>query len=74
MYTNLSFISLHQLLALGSMPARDDFEMEHENEAEVLVLVNSNEPVPISRLGSEDKELEMNLKLTHVKIYQNKLN
>ena len=30
-------VSLHQLLALGFMPARDDFEMEHENEAEVLV-------------------------------------
>ena len=33
----LAFPSLHQLIVLGFMPARDDFEMEFENEAEVLV-------------------------------------
>ena len=64
-------VSLHQLLALGFMPARDDFEMEHENEAEVLV--SSIEAGPVSRVDSEDEELEMSLKLAHVEMYQNKL-
>ena len=64
-------LSLHQLLALGFMPARDDFEMEHENEAEGLV--SSIEAGPVSRLDPEDEELEMSLKLAHVEMYQNKL-
>ena len=48
------------------MPARDDFEMEHENEAEVLV--SSIEAGPVSRVDSEDEELEMSLKLAHVEM------
>ena len=68
-------LSLHQLLALGFMPARDDFEMEHENEAEVLV--SSIEAGPSlgasARMETEDEELEMSLKLAHVEMYQNKL-
>ena len=72
--TSLSNISIHHLLALGFMPARDDFEMEHDNEAEILV---SSIEAPGSgsahRLDPEDEELEMNLKLAHVEMYQNKL-
>lgn len=68
-------LSLHQLLALGFMPARDDFEMEHENDAEVLV--SSIEAGPSlgasARMETEDEELEMSLKLAHVEMYQNKL-
>ena len=68
-------LSLHQLLALGFMPARDDFELEHENEAEVLV--SSIEAGPnlaaTARMDSEDEELEMSLKLAHVEMYQSKL-
>ena len=32
-----SNLSLHELIVLGFMPARDDFEVECENEAEILV-------------------------------------
>jgi hypothetical protein len=32
-----SNLSLHELIVLGFMPARDDFEVEFENEGEILV-------------------------------------
>jgi len=54
------------------MPARDDFEMEYENEAEVLVSGIEAAPGGV-RLDPEDEELESNLKLAHVEMYQKKL-
>jgi len=65
-------INIHQLLVLGFMPARDDFEMEYENEAEVLVSGIEAAPGGV-RLDPEDEELESNLKLAHVEMYQKKL-
>jgi len=65
-------INIHQLLVLGFMPARDDFEMEFENEAEVLVSGIEAAPGGV-RLDPEDEELESNLKLAHVEMYQKKL-
>ena len=54
------------------MPARDDFEMEYENDAEVLV--SGIEAAPGgTRLEPEEEELESNLKLAHVEMYQKKL-
>merc|ERR1719347_41446 len=65
-------INIHHLLVLGFMPARDDFEMEFENEAEVLV--SGIEAAPGgTRLEPEEEELESNLKLAHVEMYQKKL-
>ena len=32
-----SNLSLHELIVLGFMPARDDFEVEFENDGEILV-------------------------------------
>ena len=65
-------LSLHQLLALGFMPARDDFELEHENEAEVLVSCIEAGGAG-SRADPEDEELEVQLKLAHVEMYQARL-
>ena len=54
------------------MPSRDDFEMEYENDAEVLV--SGIEAAPGgTRLEPEEEELESNLKLAHVEMYQKKL-
>ena len=65
-------INIHQLLVLGFMPSRDDFEMEYENDAEVLV--SGIEAAPGgTRLEPEEEELESNLKLAHVEMYQKKL-
>jgi len=67
-----SGINIHQLLVLGFMPSRDDFEMEYENDAEVLV--SGIEAAPGgTRLEPEEEELESNLKLAHVEMYQKKL-
>ena len=49
-------INIHQLLVLGFMPARDDFEMEFENEAEVLVSGIEAAPGGV-RLDPEDEEV-----------------
>ena len=49
-------INIHQLLVLGFMPARDDFEMEYENEAEVLVSGIEAAPGGV-RLDPEDEEV-----------------
>ena len=49
-------INIHQLLVLGFMPARDDFEMEYENEAEVLVSGIEAAPGGV-RLEPEDEEV-----------------
>ena len=51
-------INIHQLLVLGFMPARDDFEMEFENEAEVLVSGIEAAPGGV-RLDPEDEEVRM---------------
>lgn len=70
-------LSLHQLLALGFMPARDDFELEHDNEAEVLVssieAAGTAGGAGLGRLEPEEEQLEAGLKLAHVQMYQTKL-
>jgi len=67
-----SNLSLHELIVLGFMPARDDFEVEYENDGETLV---SSIPAASgnSRVESDDEELETGLKLAHVDMYKNKL-
>jgi len=67
-----SNLSLHELIVLGFMPARDDFEVEFENDSETLV---SSIPAASgnSRVESDDEELETGLKLAHVEMYKNKL-
>ena len=67
-----SGINIHQLLVLGFMPSRDDFEMEYENEAEVLVSGIEAAPGGL-RLEPEEEGLESDLKLAHVEMYQKKL-
>jgi len=67
-----SHLSLHQLIVLGFMPARDDFEMEFENEAEVLVSGLAAQ-AGASRTDPEEEELETSLKLAQVEMYQSKL-
>ena len=53
-----SNLSLHELIVLGFMPARDDFEVEFENDSETLV---SSIPAASgnSRVESDDEEVCM---------------
>lgn len=63
-------LSLTELIVLGFMPKRDDFEVEFENDAEMLVsslLMGSNAK------GEEDEEVETALKLSHIDIYKIKM-
>jgi len=65
-------LSLHELIVLGFMPARDDFEVECENEAEILVS-GIQAASGGNRVESDDEELETGLKLAQVDMYKNKL-
>jgi len=67
-----SNLSLHELIVLGFMPARDDFEVECENEAEILVS-GIQAASGGNRVESDDEELETGLKLAQVDMYKNKL-
>jgi len=67
-----SSLSLHELIVLGFMPARDDFEVECENEAEILVS-GIQAASGGNRVESDDEELETGLKLAQVDMYKNKL-
>jgi len=66
-------LTLHELIVLGHMPARGDFEVEFENEGETLVSGIHAASGSGSRVESEDEELETGLKLAQVEMYQNKL-
>lgn len=67
-----SNLSLHELIVLGFMPARDDFEVEFENDGEILVS-GIQACSGGNRVESEDEELETGLKLAQVDMYKNKL-
>jgi len=67
-----SNLSLHELIVLGFMPARDDFEVEFENESEILVS-GIQAACGGNRVESDDEELETGLKLAQVDMYKNKL-
>jgi len=65
-------ISIHELILLGYMPARGDFEIEQENCSEELV--SGLQDIQPSLLSSEDsEEVEQALHLTHVEMYQHSL-
>lgn len=63
-------LGLHEVILLGCMPARDDFEVEHCNEAEGLVAVIE----PAGGKGeTEEDEVEIMIKLAQVDMYKAKL-
>jgi len=68
-----SNLTLHELIVLGFMPARDDFEVEFENEGEILVSGIQASSCGGNRVESDDEELETGLKLAQVDMYKNKL-
>lgn len=68
--TSTGNLSLHEVILLGCMPARDDFEVEHCNEAEGLVAVIE----PAGGKGdTEEDEVETLIKLAQVDMYKAKL-
>jgi len=68
--TTTGNLGLHEVILLGCMPARDDFEVEYCNEAEGLVAVI--EPAG-SKGESEEDEVEIMIKLAQVDMYKAKL-
>jgi len=63
-------VGLHEVILLGCMPNRDDFEVEHSNDAESLVAAIE----PAGGKGeSEEDEVEVLIKLAQVDMYKAKL-
>ena len=52
-----SNLTLHELIVLGFMPARDDFEVEFENEGEILVSGIQASSCGGNRVESDDEEV-----------------
>jgi len=61
-------LSVNELLMLGWLPTRDEFEVEHCNEAETLV-----SGLDQAKNDEIEDDVEVALKLTHVEMYQAKL-
>jgi len=68
--TSTGNLSLHEVILLGCMPARDDFEIEHCNEAEGLVAVIEANG---GKGDTEEDEVETLIKLAQVDMYKDKL-
>jgi len=64
-------LSLTELIILGFMPKRDDFEVEFENDAENLV--SSLHGMGSTAKGEEDEEVETALKICHIDMYKAKM-
>ena len=54
-------LTLHELIVLGHMPARGDFEVEFENEGETLVSGIHAASGSGSRVESEDEEVKVKM-------------
>ena len=61
-------LGMTELLMLGWLPTRDEFEVEHCNEAETLV-----SGLAQVKNDEVDDDVEVALKLAHVEMYQAKL-
>jgi len=61
-------VTTNELLMVGWLPSRDEFEVEHCNDAETLV--SCLDP---GKTAEPEEEVELALKLTHVELYQAKL-
>jgi len=66
--TSTGNLGLHEIILLGCMPARDDFEVEYGNEAESLVSV-----IEAAGGKEEEDEVETLIKLAQVDMYKAKL-
>jgi len=67
-----SQLGIHELILLGYMPSRGDFEVEHENGMEDLVA--GLQDIPAVQLPGEDyDEVDQGLQIAQVDIYQRSL-
>jgi len=66
-----SDLSLTELIMLGFMPKRDDFEVEFDNEAESLV--SGLHGMGSTAKGEEDDEVETALNVCHIDMYKSKM-
>lgn len=68
--TSTGSLGQHEVILLGCMPARDDFEVEFSNEAESLVAVIEADG---GKGEGEEDEVETLCKLAQVDMYKDKL-
>lgn len=61
-------LSVPELMVVGWLPSRDEFEVEHNNEAESLV-----SSLEVGKYEDGDDEVETALKLAHIEMYQERL-
>ena len=61
-------LTLNELLVVGWLPNRDEYEVEHCNDAETLVSALDQ-----GKNDEVEDEVDIALKLAHVEIYQSKL-